>query len=311
MLKLSRKELGFTLIELSIVLVIIGLIIGGILVGRDLIDAASVRAQIGQIEKYQSAVNTFRVKYGYIPGDIPTATASQYGFSARTSDGDGTLNNGSGALITTQETALFWNDLSRASLIDGGFSSANASTFGGVAQMGAAVSKYLPPAKIGANNYVYAWSGGYSVVYNGGDRKNYFSIATIIGLHSTGAGASPGLTVTQAYNIDRKMDDGLPQTGGVTAQFAMENFSIWAAGPISYGVFTYGAVGYGGSAGDSNSDGGTWDANSNGPVTSAGDIGDGATGNITCYDGDSGMPERYSLQSNAALINCALSFQFQ
>ena len=60
----SHKSAGFTLIELSIVLVIIGLIIGGVLVGRDLIAAAQVRAQISQIEKYQTAVNTFRGKYG-------------------------------------------------------------------------------------------------------------------------------------------------------------------------------------------------------------------------------------------------------
>ena len=46
---------GFTLIELSIVLVIIGLIVGGILVGQDLINAAAIRAQIAQVEKYQTA----------------------------------------------------------------------------------------------------------------------------------------------------------------------------------------------------------------------------------------------------------------
>ena len=52
------KKSGFTLIELSIVLVIIGLIIGGILVGRDLINASAIRAQISQIDKYQQAANT-------------------------------------------------------------------------------------------------------------------------------------------------------------------------------------------------------------------------------------------------------------
>ena len=49
---------------MSIVLVIIGLIVGGILVGQSLIAAAAVRAQISQIEKYNTAVNTFRDKYG-------------------------------------------------------------------------------------------------------------------------------------------------------------------------------------------------------------------------------------------------------
>jgi prepilin-type N-terminal cleavage/methylation domain-containing protein len=57
---------GFTLIELSIVLVIIALIVGGVLVGKDLISAAYVRAQITQIERFNTAVNTFYGKYGYI-----------------------------------------------------------------------------------------------------------------------------------------------------------------------------------------------------------------------------------------------------
>ena len=74
---------GFTLVELSIVLVIIGLIIGGVLVGRDLITAATVRAQIAQIEKYQTAVNTFRGKYGYLPGDIPDPAVTQFGGAGR------------------------------------------------------------------------------------------------------------------------------------------------------------------------------------------------------------------------------------
>lgn len=53
-----RDRQGFTLIELSIVLVIIGLIVGGILVGRELISAAEIRATVSQIEKYNTSVNT-------------------------------------------------------------------------------------------------------------------------------------------------------------------------------------------------------------------------------------------------------------
>ena len=87
---------GFTLIELSIVLVVIGLIVGGILVGQDLIKAAEVRAQIGQINEYNTAVNTFRGKYGYLPGDIPDPYATQFGFQTRGAypgqgDGDGMI----------------------------------------------------------------------------------------------------------------------------------------------------------------------------------------------------------------------------
>ena len=65
---------AFTLIELSIVLVLIGLLVGSVLVGRDLISASQVRAQISQIQEMRTAMNAFRVKYNCIPGDCPNAT---------------------------------------------------------------------------------------------------------------------------------------------------------------------------------------------------------------------------------------------
>jgi hypothetical protein len=52
-------------------------------VGHDLIRAAGVRAQISQIEKYNTAVNTFRGKYGGLPGDLDANDAAQFGFVTR------------------------------------------------------------------------------------------------------------------------------------------------------------------------------------------------------------------------------------
>lgn len=77
--RISVNALGFTLIELSIVLVIIGLVIGGVLVGRTLITSAEIRGTISQIEKFDTATNTFRLKYGYLPGDIPPTSAAAFG----------------------------------------------------------------------------------------------------------------------------------------------------------------------------------------------------------------------------------------
>jgi hypothetical protein len=56
---------------MSIVLVIIGLIVGGVLVGQNLIASATVRAHVTQIEKFNHGANAFFEKYGYLPGDIP------------------------------------------------------------------------------------------------------------------------------------------------------------------------------------------------------------------------------------------------
>jgi prepilin-type N-terminal cleavage/methylation domain-containing protein len=86
--KTHTRSSGFTLIEMSIVLVVIGLVVGGILTGQSLIAAAGVRAQIAQIENFNTAANTFFEKYGYLPGDIPAGPAAQFGFASR-----GTLNS--------------------------------------------------------------------------------------------------------------------------------------------------------------------------------------------------------------------------
>lgn len=83
---------GFTLIELSIVLVIIGLIVGGVLVGRDLINAASVRKQITQLQEYTTAAGAFKVKYNCIPGDCINATS--FGISGTNGNGNAYTNSG-------------------------------------------------------------------------------------------------------------------------------------------------------------------------------------------------------------------------
>lgn len=70
----GTAQRGFTLIEISIVLVIIGLIVGGILVGQTLIKAAQNRTIIREKDQIETAVMTFRDKYGGLPGDLPNAT---------------------------------------------------------------------------------------------------------------------------------------------------------------------------------------------------------------------------------------------
>jgi len=67
--------LGFTLIEFSIVLVIISLLVGGVLAGRSLIANSEVNALVQEVGRYQAAFNTFRVKYNAKPGDMANAQA--------------------------------------------------------------------------------------------------------------------------------------------------------------------------------------------------------------------------------------------
>ena len=69
-----KKDLGFTLVELSIVIVIIGLIVGGVTAGQSLVEAAKMQSQISELRKYEVAFNIFKLEYDAIPGDFSQAS---------------------------------------------------------------------------------------------------------------------------------------------------------------------------------------------------------------------------------------------
>ena len=302
---------AFTLIELSIVLVIIGLIIGGVLVGQDLINAATIRAQISQIEKYQTAVHTFELKYGYLPGDIPDPAASAFGFAQRATyggggDGNGVIGTsavGSGAYALEAENLLFWEDLSKANLIEGSFSTANKNTilcFGGSLAINA--SLYFPKSKLGSNGYVYVWSGGWTA----SDGNNYFGVTGVVGCFNSNYVLSvPSITVGQAYSIDTKIDDGLPQSGNVTTMGGGWGMGWAVGGPLTTNTgvtsnWSWGDYGNGGGSITSATTSPQWaDAN-------------GSTKDQLCYsNGDNvNVTETYNMKYPNNL-NCALSFKFQ
>lgn len=91
----TRAPQAFTLIELAVVLVIIGLVAGGVLVGRDLIANAAIRKQIRHFEEIKTAHYAFKVKYNCIAGDCPTIT--QFISGTASGNGNGLVeNDGSG-----------------------------------------------------------------------------------------------------------------------------------------------------------------------------------------------------------------------
>ena len=311
-----HSKFGFTLLELSIALVVMGLIVGGILVGRDLLDAAYARSQIAQIDKFQTATRLFETKYGYLPGDIPSPYATNYGFQARGSyggegDGDGALegdcSNSAGSWSYYDqgcgEEAVFWADLTAASLIDSNIfgydkKGANYPYISGSNGMGnvtasttPSIKDWLPAAKIGANNFIY--------VYGTSSGLNYFAVSTVDTIGWTvQSNLNPGLTVQQAYMIDSKIDDGLPQSGNVTACYVNYNvvnfYAVPPAGKLNIGA-------NGGNIGNS------YGGNDCSATTTA-----TVYANTNCYDNNNvAGTQKYSLSKNANIQNCALSFQFQ
>src|SRR5690348_1121410 len=87
MLSWKGMQRGFSLLELSIVLVIIGLITGGITAGRTIVRAAELRSMITDINKYKSAIYTFREKYNAVPGDMKNAVKYWGAAAGGTADG--------------------------------------------------------------------------------------------------------------------------------------------------------------------------------------------------------------------------------
>ncbi len=98
------KRLGaFSLIEISIVLMVIGLLAGAVFKGRDLLESARLRSVITDLERYRLNVQLYRDAYGEWPGDDPKATI-RFGQTAVNGDGNG--------LVTGGDIPLAWQHLS-------------------------------------------------------------------------------------------------------------------------------------------------------------------------------------------------------
>lgn len=209
---------GFTLIELSIVLVVIGLLVGGILVGRDLIYTAELRSVVRQIEQYDTAVMTFKDKYRGLPGDHPNAVEFGLGDAACPSpmpcpppiptaphafagcNGDGNLRlsveNSTTDYAWCPENLNFWHHLARAGMIAGAYDGKTiATTTSGFLEVGQHYGVSAPLTKLR--------QVGISVMDDSYD----------IGL-GLGTG-KPELRVFEAHHFDSKLDDGQPITGRI------------------------------------------------------------------------------------------------
>ena len=113
----TERQEGFTLLEMAVVIIIIGLIVAALMVGRDMIITGRLRGTAGEYSAFNTALVSFYNKYNYLPGDIPCATAQGFGLSyvaacaAGQGDGDGHI--GLPGSLATAEGLLFWSDLSQ------------------------------------------------------------------------------------------------------------------------------------------------------------------------------------------------------
>ena len=118
---MAARARGFTLIEVAIVFIVIGLLVGAAMKGQELITAARVREIIKQQEEYKTAYLGFVQRFAYPPGDYPRATADIKGVAATgpcgnpEANGNGDGNNRIDA--AGSEHTLVWEHLSRAGFL--------------------------------------------------------------------------------------------------------------------------------------------------------------------------------------------------
>jgi hypothetical protein len=220
------KETAFSLIELSIVFVILGLLVGGILAGQSLIRASELRSVTTDVEKYTAATKAFKTRYESLPGDMPDATAfwGKDNTNCPTHTGSaatpGTCNgNGDGMLTSSVASAptevfQYWKQLALAGLIEGNYSGLS----GAAGAFDVIPGTNAPRGKISNSSWEARWLGIY-----GGDAELYamdFGHLYMVGAESaTGGPSLPILTPEQAWNIDTKLDDGKPAYGKIIARY--------------------------------------------------------------------------------------------
>ncbi|MCH2546206.1 MAG: prepilin-type N-terminal cleavage/methylation domain-containing protein [Alphaproteobacteria bacterium] len=236
----SPGSRGFTLIEISIVMVIIAIVVGGVLVGNNLLRNARLGTILSDKEKYVNAVEQFKTKYKSLPGDMANATqiwgAENADFTAcallttpsttkATCDGDGDDSiaqvpesiMASGGDEIRHEYFRAWQHLANAGLIEGSFSGVNEcdTTGGGIACYKAGKNAPLSDlrnttwalfdmASLAAiPSYIFSGSQYRHVMYYGGENAgNDMPFGRM-------------LIPKEAWNLDYKADDGLPGKGHI------------------------------------------------------------------------------------------------
>lgn len=213
----SMKKHGFSLVELSIVLVILGLLTGGILAGQSLIRAAELRSVSADMQRYNAAYYSFRDKYLGLPGDLANATAfwtsaggtganvacveAQTSSSSATCNGNGDGNITSGISgYTYAERFMAWKHLASAGLIEGSYTGRSN---GAATTYDAVIGTNVPASRLSSGYWDIYYATSSSTNHFIGPAANTFRLFDAL------------LKPEEAWNIDTKQDDGSPVYGKV------------------------------------------------------------------------------------------------
>ena len=230
---LKRHSKGFTLIEMSIVLVIIGLIVGGILKGQELIESAREKNIITQLDQVRAAINTFEDKYQAFPGDFGGGI-SRIAPGAGFGDDNGVVGTSVADAATAatddmnaNENQIFWNHLLHADLIGGGVAIVGLTTVSTAAAVSTFGDGPLPEVAIPSAGLTMA-----SIIHEGGattaadNRTSHW--VRINGFDST-PDPTAVFTPQQAAQLDIKTDDGIAYQGSTRTTLSGTGCGVSAA----------------------------------------------------------------------------------
>lgn len=119
---MNKRQSGFTLVEIAIVLVIIGLLLGGVLKGQEMIANARYKNLQSEIESYKAAFYTFQDRFGALPGDFLTANAqARLNAASPGGNNNGIIGNNNNQACggNATEACVVWQQLKYANLISG------------------------------------------------------------------------------------------------------------------------------------------------------------------------------------------------
>ena len=194
---MKRNQSGFTLIEIAIVLVIIGLLLGGVLKGQELINSARVKNLANDFKNVPVFIYGYQDKFKALPGDDTAVVTHVGGVLATTpasKQGNGVIDGAWNTTTQTDESWLFWQHIRLAGFGPGSTDTTNAS------------GDYIP------KNAVGGIIGITNSTTNSPITAAPSSGPGLRGTYIVCSGSIPGKFATQ---LDTTLDDGNTATGSV------------------------------------------------------------------------------------------------
>jgi prepilin-type N-terminal cleavage/methylation domain-containing protein len=209
----KQNEKGFTLVELSIVIVIIGLIVAAVTAGQSLARQAKVKGVLTGVDQIKTAITAFKLEYGSLPGDLSNAQT----FWAAAANG-----NGNGKIESGQESFGVFEQIALAGMYPG--------TYDGVNTSPPVTGQNVPASPVGGGTSFVIWrhSGG-NAIYG----RTAHSINLTIGSWYA------AVTASEAYALDVKTDDGLASKGMI---FSARGLDVVGADQCTMGTTAYNAA---------------------------------------------------------------------